>query len=239
MSKLYNDLAEVYHEMYQGIFDYKKEYEFYNNILKNNNVKSIAEVGCGSGNLANYFVDAGYNYTGVDLSQNMLKIAVSNNPEVDFVNQDMRDLDLKKPVDAVIISGRSFTYMIRNIDGMNCIKSVANNLNKGGMLIFDNFSAQKMFTNFSNEFVQESKVGDKTYKRYSVSKTDLQTGWTWNLEEKYSVIIDNEETYIGEDKSTIRAYTEDEIELFLEFNNLEFIEHIPQEVSFVTVARRV
>jgi len=38
MSQLYGDLAEVYHEMYQGIFDYKQEYDFYNNILQNNNV---------------------------------------------------------------------------------------------------------------------------------------------------------------------------------------------------------
>ncbi len=34
MTKLYTELAKVYHEMYQNIFDYEKEFQFYDKISK-------------------------------------------------------------------------------------------------------------------------------------------------------------------------------------------------------------
>ena len=56
MSKLYSKLARIYHEMYQSIFDYKKEFQFYNRWLKKYKVHRVLEIGCGSGNLAPYFL---------------------------------------------------------------------------------------------------------------------------------------------------------------------------------------
>ena len=64
MTKLYSQLAQVYHEMYQSIFDYKKEFQLYNRLLKKYKCKNILEIGCGSGNLAPFFLKAGYNYVG-------------------------------------------------------------------------------------------------------------------------------------------------------------------------------
>ena len=37
MTQLYSALANVYHEMYQHIFDYDKEFQFYDELLKANN----------------------------------------------------------------------------------------------------------------------------------------------------------------------------------------------------------
>lgn len=68
MTELYSTLAGVYHEMYQHIFDYDKEFSFYDSILKKNNCSSVLEVGCGSGMLARRFLKSGYEYLGVDYS---------------------------------------------------------------------------------------------------------------------------------------------------------------------------
>ena len=62
MTILYSALARIYHEMYQRVFDYDKEYSFYDSILKRNNCQSILEVGCGSGMLARRFLRNGYKY---------------------------------------------------------------------------------------------------------------------------------------------------------------------------------
>ena len=45
MTKLYTKLAGVYHEMYQSIFNYKKEFNFYNKILRKYKSKKILEIG--------------------------------------------------------------------------------------------------------------------------------------------------------------------------------------------------
>ncbi len=78
MTILYTKLAKVYHEMYQDIFDYKKQYQFLHRILKKYKCKSVLEIGCGTGNLAPYFLKAGYDYTGMDLSRQMINIARKN-----------------------------------------------------------------------------------------------------------------------------------------------------------------
>ena len=75
MTKLYSTLASIYHAMYQHVFDYDNEYNFYDSILKKNNCQSILEVGCGSGMLARRFLNHGYEYIGVDLFNEMLNIA--------------------------------------------------------------------------------------------------------------------------------------------------------------------
>ena len=75
MTKLYTTLANIYHEMYQHVFDYDKEFSFYDSILMNKNCKKILEVGCGSGMLARRFLKNGYDYLGLDLYNEMLDIA--------------------------------------------------------------------------------------------------------------------------------------------------------------------
>lgn len=37
MTQLYSTLANVYHDMFQHIFDYDKEFQFYDKLLKANN----------------------------------------------------------------------------------------------------------------------------------------------------------------------------------------------------------
>ena len=72
MTKLYSQLAHIYHEMYQQIFDYKKEFDYYNKILSKYSCSSVLEIGCGTSYLAKYLIEAGYDYHGVDLHEEML-----------------------------------------------------------------------------------------------------------------------------------------------------------------------
>src|SRR3989338_679461 len=100
MTKLYSQLSRVYHEMYQSIFDYKKEFQFYNKLLKKYKCKKILEIGCGTGNLAAFFLKSSYSYLGLDLSNEMLKIAREVEPKAKFVQGDMRNIKIKYRFDA-------------------------------------------------------------------------------------------------------------------------------------------
>lgn len=238
MSKLYNEFAKVYHEMYQCIFDYEKDFKLYDRLLKEYGCKDILEIGCGSGNLAQRFLQGKYNYTGLDMSNNMLAIARENNPGVEFIQGDMRDIDINQKYDAILITGRSFTHMTTNEDVMICLKSVYSALNSQGILIFDNFNADKIFLNFKEEMTHVVEYNGKRYKRESKNSFNLQTGWTWNWNATYYISEDGKDDIIVEDSSILRAFTEDEIELFLQLNQFLKLNTVHEESSFTIVAKR-
>jgi SAM-dependent methyltransferase len=81
MTRLYSKLALVYHEMYQSIFDYRKDFLRFQSILKKYHCKSVLELGCGTGMLAPYFLSAGYRYKGLDSSRAMLALPASRPPK--------------------------------------------------------------------------------------------------------------------------------------------------------------
>ena len=94
MTQLYSTMAEIYHEMYQHIFDYDKEFDFYDSILKRNRFNKILEIGCGTGMLACRFLEQGYDYLGLDLFNEMLDIARREVKSERFIQCDMRNLQV-------------------------------------------------------------------------------------------------------------------------------------------------
>lgn len=238
MTKLYSSLARVYHEMYQSIFDYRKEFRAYHRILKRNKCKNILEIGCGSGNLAPYFLKAGYNYTGLDLYKEMLAIAKEVEPKAKFVQSDMRKLKLGKKYDSIIISGRSFTYLTTNEDVMKTLVSIYKHLKKNGLLIFDNFRAEQIFKYFKKHNVQKARFEDKQYTRISENSWNLGTGWTWNWKATYK-IREKGKTKTYKDKTILRAFTKSELKLFLELNKFNVEKTIVEGIGFTTIARKI
>ncbi|MCU0287199.1 MAG: class I SAM-dependent methyltransferase [Acidobacteria bacterium] len=187
MTKLYSELAHVYHEMYKSIFDYEKEFHFYDTLLRKYKCRDLLEIGCGTGNLAPYFIKAGYKYTGIDLHNEMLQIARENYPETQFIQADMRDLHLFHNCESIIITGRSFCYMAANKDVMTALQSIYRALKEKGILIFDNFKADEILPNLKKKSCQEIESGDTKYRRLNHTSLNLETGWTWNWHAEYHI----------------------------------------------------
>jgi SAM-dependent methyltransferase len=213
MSKLYTNLANVYHEIYQTLFNYDEEFEFYDEHLKANKIESIIEIGCGTGNLAKRLITANYQYLGLDLFQEMIDIARQNAPKAQFVNGDIRSFKQTKKFDCAIITGRSISYLTENKGLIDGLKNINQLLNIGGLLMFDAIDASKLFLTFENEKVDElmASFKDNHYKRISNNRINLQNGWTWDWTSVYfKKNIDGFFEEIGNDFSTLRAFTQDE-----------------------------
>lgn len=232
MTQLYTTLARVYHEMYQHIFDYDEEFRFYDDFLRKNRCQKILEVGCGSGMLARRFLANGYDYTGLDVAGEMLDIAREEIQQDVFVQSDMRNLRFSNEFDAVLITGRSLAYVTDNKGIVDTLTGIHNALKGNRLFVFGVFEAQGIFENFG-DFEQTIELPDKKIQRISHLEKNLETGWTWNWQARY-IIESSGKVTEHEDKTTLRAFTKDEILLFLKLTGFDVVE-IQEENKAMTL----
>ena len=131
----YSDLAWTEH-IITSPDDYEEETCLYVNLIKENAVieaKSLLHLGCGAGG-NDYTFKKHFKVTGVDISQDMLKIARTTNPEITYMHGDMRSIDLKKRFDAIAIP-ESIDYMATIPELQNAICTASRHLKPGGVLL--------------------------------------------------------------------------------------------------------
>ena len=102
-------------------------------------VRSVLELGCGTGSLTKLLAERGYSVTALDLSPDMLTVAEQKCRGLDarFLCQDMTRLGWFGPVDAVVSGLDSVNYITRPKELKRTFASVYYNLAHGGLFLFD------------------------------------------------------------------------------------------------------
>jgi SAM-dependent methyltransferase len=245
MANLYDGkMAAIFDAMYQTFIDYDEEYEFYNGLIKENNCKTLLEIGSGTGNLAKRFRENNQEYTGLDYSLSMIAIAQERNKDSIFIQGDMRNFELVTPVDAIIITGRSTSYLISNEDINNTFDSLYKNLNPQGIIIFDFIDANRFipFIKENQTILHEATYKGINYIRESYWNTTLLENFMLEWSAQYYTIVNDQKEIITDDFSTVRVFTLNEIELFLYLNNFEIIKTIDRKTyaydTYVIMAKK-
>jgi predicted TPR repeat methyltransferase len=223
MSALYNELAKVYDQMYQQLFDYDREFAFYHQQLQNSAAQSVLELGCGTGNLAQRFCDTGYDYWGIDLSESMVTLARQRVPKATIHAANMCSFELGRTFDMICITGRSISYLVHNQAIEQCFSSVLRHLSPQGKFIFDAIDAAPLFSDFHQTRTDEIMVSP--YRRLSRSTPNLTTGWTWDWASDYY----ENEIFIGRDEVTLRAFLGEELRLLMVRNGLTLSQILEKE----------
>ena len=101
----------------------------------------VVDLGCGTGVLTALLADRGYDMTGVDLSPDMLAVAQKRNgdrnPEIPYLCQDMRRLDLYCTAGTFLCVCDSINYLLTDRDVIRTFSRVRNFLYPGGIFVFD------------------------------------------------------------------------------------------------------
>lgn len=104
----------------------------------------VLELGCGTGRKLIPIASRGHPCTGLDLSPDMLAEARRKADErgvaVEWVHSDMREFDLGRTFDLVLIAANSLLHLHEAADIVDCFRSVRRHLAPGGRLIFDVFN---------------------------------------------------------------------------------------------------
>jgi len=220
----------VFNRGYANLYDHfywDKDYasecdllEYFFTMYKKNRVKSILDLGCGTGNHSILLAKRGYEVCGVDFSEDMRMVAIEKtsleevkNPP-SFVQGDIRSIELGKQFDAVSMFFAVLGYQITNEDVIAALKSVRRHLKIGGLFIFDVWYGPAVLSIRPSERIKIIPTDDGKIIRTVSSSLDIIHHLTevhyhiWKLSGD-QVISEIEETH------TMRFFFPMELELFL------------------------
>jgi SAM-dependent methyltransferase len=108
-------------------------------------VRTVLDIACGTGPHLVRLAERGYQTTGLDLSRRNIEYLgerlADKGLRGDLVVGDMTDFRLKRPVDAAICMQDSQGHLLTNDQLLAHLRSVARNLKRGGLYIFDRYMA--------------------------------------------------------------------------------------------------
>tara|TARA_Y100000389_G_scaffold122212_1_gene119589 strand:- start:641 stop:1402 length:762 start_codon:yes stop_codon:yes gene_type:complete len=139
----FGDLYSQYYDLLYQDKDYQHEVDYVDRLIidTGKSVKTILDIGCGTGKHAEMFCNKGYKVHGIDISEDMLKIAKKRcsgkEDELSFSHSSVQNLMLEKRFDAIISLFHVMSYQSINEDLIKTFKVVKSHLNDGGIFIFD------------------------------------------------------------------------------------------------------
>lgn len=139
---IYHELSSVYDHLMEHA-PYDDWYVFTKHIFQEHetDITSIADIGCGTGEITLRLAKDQYQMYGVDYSSHMLSVAQqkSMRKELDvfWIQQDVRRLQGLQHIDAVISYCDVINYITSIADLKKAFQQIAQILKPGGLFIFD------------------------------------------------------------------------------------------------------
>jgi SAM-dependent methyltransferase len=231
VSKLFSSgYAAAYDALYLTK-DYAGECDLIENIFRSHAkepIRSVLDLGCGTGNHALELASRGYEVAAVDVSPHMLAVAEKKvhasllGGKVSFHQADIRDFNLDRQFDAIVVMFAVLGYQLENDDVSRTLRAARNHIKKDGVLLFDVWygpavlherPAQRLKTiKTENGEILRASGGSLDVNR-QVCTVDIQI---WNLESD-RVVNRTEESH------TQRYFFPLELQLFLEHTGFETV----------------
>lgn len=179
-----------------------------------NPIRSIVELGCGTGTLASILAARGYQVTAVDLSPDMLSVAAEKceGLDVQLVCQDMSKLALPMQADAVICCLDSLNYVTRPAQVQRTFQRVFRALKPGGLFLFDVKTPYALESADGQVYIDENEEvycvwrGEYDARRricgYGIDLFALQEDGSWwrdgEYHEEYAYTMEELSAWLGE-----------------------------------------
>ena len=138
---LYEKFAYDYDE-FGAIEDYLgNEKTFFNKLFRTNNVNTVLDCSCGTGQHLYMLSKSGYRVWGSDFSESMIEVAEQNlkghNLDIPIKQCDFRYLEraFDEKFDAIVCLSTSLPHLHTDEDLITALKSMKNRLNDDGLLV--------------------------------------------------------------------------------------------------------
>jgi SAM-dependent methyltransferase len=232
MKRIFQSYGKYYDLIYADK-DYEKECDFLEEIFKKHSKfmpKTILDGGCGTGGHAIPLAKRDYKVTGIDLSEEMIKIAKEkaskNKVNVDFNVMDLRELKLYKRFDACICMFAVLDYLTNTKDLLKALSNIREHLKVGSLLIFDFWYGPAVLTILPTP---RMKIIEKDgVKVIRLAEPHLDTfHHICEVNYNFIVIEKNLVVYEGKEKHIVRFYFPEEIKHYLEESGFQLLKLCP------------
>lgn len=196
----YTSFAAVY-DMFMDNIPYEEWASYVISLLREEGIDDglVLDLGCGTGSLTEILAREGYDMTGIDLSPDMLQIAMEKRMEsgrdILYLNQDMREFELYGTVRAIISICDSMNYLLEKKDLVQTLRLANNYLDPGGIFIFD----------LNTEHKYRDILGQCTIAE---DREESSFIWDNNFDEETGINEYNLSLFIQEEEDLYRKYQE-------------------------------
>ncbi len=167
--------------------------------------QTLLDVACGTGAHIKYLLEYGFEVEGLDLDEELLRIAKEKNPGTVLHRADMHDFDLGKTFDVVTSMFSAIGYA-DGIDGLNrTMRTIARHMRPGGLAVIEPWFTPDQFRPGTTHalFVDQPDI---KLARMNVSRVE---GNTSVLDFRFMVAKDGQiDTF--EEVHRLNLFTEDE-----------------------------
>ncbi len=237
----YTGFAQVYDRFMDNV-PYEDWAADIRRILVNNGISEgiLLDLGCGTGSITRRMADYGYDMIGIDISEEMLQIAIekkydeeknippnSKREDILYLKQDMKDFELYGTVAAIVCTCDSLNYITKEEELLHIFTLVNNYLEAGGIFLFDMNTEYKY-----REILKDSVIAENRddcsfiWENYFDKETNIN-------EYQVTIFVEAQEQEISQSKSKLyekfsethyqKAYSIDVIRRLLEEAGMEFI----------------
>jgi SAM-dependent methyltransferase len=217
--KLFDKYYAQYYDLLYKDKNYESEANYIIYLIKkfHPEVKSILDLGCGTGRHAEVFSDAGFEVLGVDRSPYMIQEAMKRKKSgINFIKGDIRYLNLNRKFDVVTALFHVLSYQNSNQDVEDLFKTVYVHLNKNGLFIFDFWYGPAVITQKPEVRIKELENANVKFIRIAIPKIDYSRNIV-EVHYKIFAIDKNNKTFLEhEETHPMRFFFDPELELFIE-----------------------
>ncbi|HNR87133.1 MAG TPA: class I SAM-dependent methyltransferase [Spirochaetota bacterium] len=220
--KLYHELAEYYFAIENKHRDIDDDIALIRSLCAGMRAPAILDLGCGTGEHLHELAKAGFACTGIDNSEEMLRIARLRFPDdAEFIHDSMLSFDRFEEFDIAVSLFGSLDYCISDDDVDKVFWNTWRSLKPGGTGLFEVWNAvpikkirEKDTGHVSTTIYQHRVVIDRErgFKLLPYpGKTVVEVSYV------YSIQKDGAEENVT-DRHVMRAFDKDEITAFIENN---------------------
>lgn len=219
--------------------------------LKEQNVKSVLDMTCGTGSQVFHLIKHGYEVTGSDFSPELLKQARAKakkaGVKVDFIDGDVRKLKVGS-FDAVITIFNAVGHLTK-LGFEKAMRNISRNLNDGGVYIFDILNLEAMSDEVMPNMAYHlhAKVGDSQIHAVQCSTIERKNGRFISYNHDIIQKLAEKPTF-EVSKCELQIYSTEELQQMLTRNGFEILAQYDMDgsrfikdksISILTVARKV
>jgi len=216
----YAELAPIYDVIYSARHQTAQEVNFLKWAFKNlcaSTIKTVLDVGCGTGRHAIPLSEDGFEVTGIDASEAMLRIAKRKAREAGvnprFLNLDLRTLEIDRQFDAALCMLTVFNHLVAQSEVEAGLSNLKKCLRAGGLLVLDMINLGSLLRRYKD--VDHQLIQDKSIIVHRIVLREFDELNLIQTHREFDIVTDGDHKSLVMSERKLRLYGYAELKALL------------------------